>query len=199
MTKQQFILTLGNKLSGLPKKEVEERLNFYIEIIEDRIEDGVSEEEAVSAVGTVDEIAEQIIKDIPITKIAKEKIKPKRRIRVWEIILLILGSPIWLSLLIASIAVILSVYVSLWSVIVSLWAVFTSVAAYGILGIAAGAGFAADGYIPQGIAVIGTSIFSAGFSIFLFFGCKEATKGLIILTKKFILAIKKCLIKKEEE
>ena len=80
MTKLQFLLSLHNKLSGLPQNEIEERLNFYSEMIEDRIEDGLSEEEAVSEIGTVDEIAEQIVSDIPLTKIAKEKIKPKRRI-----------------------------------------------------------------------------------------------------------------------
>lgn len=80
MTKLQFLLSLHNKLSGLPQNEIEERLNFYSEMIEDRIEDGLSEEEAVSEIGTVDEIAEQIVSDIPLTKIVKEKIKPKRLI-----------------------------------------------------------------------------------------------------------------------
>ena len=108
MTKMQFLMSLHNKLSGLPQNEIEERLNFYSEMIEDRIEEGVSEEEAVAQIGTVDEIAEQIIADIPLTKIAKEKIKPKRHIKAWEFVLLILGSPLWLSVLIAIFAVIFS-------------------------------------------------------------------------------------------
>ena len=98
MTKLNFILALNDKLSDLPKQEVEERLNFYAEMIEDRIEDGLSEEEAVAAVGTVDEIAKHIIKDIPLTKIAIEKIKPKRRLKTWEIVLLIAGAPLWIRL-----------------------------------------------------------------------------------------------------
>ena len=127
MTKMQFLMSLHNKLSGLPQNEIEERLNFYSEMIEDRIEEGVSEEEAVAQIGTVDEIAEQIIADIPLTKIAKEKIKPKRHIKAWEIVLLILGSPLWLSVLIAIFAVIFSFYVCLWAVIISLWASFVAI------------------------------------------------------------------------
>ena len=44
MNKIGFILELKDKLSALPKSEVEERLSFYCEMIEDRIEDGLSEE-----------------------------------------------------------------------------------------------------------------------------------------------------------
>ena len=57
MTKLKFLLSLHDKLSDLPQNEVEERLSFYSEMIEDRMEEGVSEEEAVSARGSVDEIA----------------------------------------------------------------------------------------------------------------------------------------------
>jgi len=46
-----------------------------------------------------------------------------------EIVLLTLGSPIWLSLGIAAVAVILSLYISLWAIIFSLGAVFASFAA----------------------------------------------------------------------
>ena len=61
MTKLNFILSLNEKLSGLPQNDIEERLRFYTEMIEDRMEEGLSEEEAVLAVGSVDEIAEQIL------------------------------------------------------------------------------------------------------------------------------------------
>ena len=53
MTKLQFLLALHDKLAGLPQNEVEERLNFYSEMIEDRMEEGLSEEEAVLAAGDV--------------------------------------------------------------------------------------------------------------------------------------------------
>lgn len=198
MNKQQFLSQLRKGLSGLPQRDKEERLTFYSEMIDDRIEEGLSEEEAVSEVGTVDEIVAQTITDIPFTKIAKEIIKPKRSLKAWEIVLLALGCPIWLSLGIAAVAVILSIYVSLWAVIISLWAVFGSIIGCAFGGIAAGIGFSCNGNVFTGIAMSGAGVVCAGLSVFMFYGCKAATKGIIILTKKFALWIKSCFIKKEE-
>lgn len=128
MNKQDFLAQLRKGLSGLPQDDIEERLTFYKEMIEDRMEEGSSEEEAVSAIGSVEDIVRQSIADIPLAKIAKERIRPKRHLKVWEVILLTLGSPIWLSLSVAAAVVILSLYISLWAVMISLWAVFGSLA-----------------------------------------------------------------------
>ena len=128
MDKQAFLTALRSGLSGLPQDEIEERLTFYGEMIDDRMEEGLCEEEAVAAIGEVSEIVRQAVADTPLAKIAKERIRPKRRLKTWEIVLLALGSPIWLSLAIAAAAVLFAVIVSLWSVILSLWAVFASLA-----------------------------------------------------------------------
>ena len=198
MTRIQFILELGKRLDGLPTNEVEDRLNFYSEMISDRIEDGLSEEEAVAAIGAVDEIAEQIIADIPLTKIVKEKIKPKRRLCVWEILLLVLGSPVWLSLLIAVFAVAISIYCSVWAVIISLWAVFVSFVgcAFGLT--VGGAMLAIGGNALPGVATIGAGISCAGLAIFAFYGCKIATRAILLLTKKTLHAIKSRFIKRRD-
>ena len=95
MNKQEFLGALKKRLSGLPKDEIEERLAFYGEMIDDRTEDGRTEEEAVAEIGGADEIAAQIIADIPLTRLVKERIKPKRRLKTWEIVLIVLCSPIW--------------------------------------------------------------------------------------------------------
>lgn len=121
----------------MPENDIEERLIFYSEMIEDRIEEGFSEEEeSVAAAGFVDEIIAQTIADIPLSKIAGERIRTKRQLKSWEIALLALGSPIWLSLGIAAAAVFFAVYVSAWSVIASLWAVFGSLAVCAVVGTA---------------------------------------------------------------
>lgn len=184
MNKQEFLTRLGKGLMGLPKGEIEERLTFYREMIEDRMEEGLSEEEAVSAVGDVDEIIAQIEADVPPTKKAKGEAKSKRRLTVWEIVLLVLGSPIWLSLAIAAGAVVLSLYVVLWSVLISLWAVFGSLAVCAVGGAAGGVIIACGDNLLSGIAVIGAGLVCAGIAVFLFYGCREATKGTVNLTKQ---------------
>ena len=198
MNKQEFLVQLRKGLSGLPKDDIDERLSFYSEMIDDRMEDGIPEETAICEIGAIDELVSQIIADIPLTKLVKEKITPKKKMKAWEIVLLVLGSPIWLSLLIAAFAVIFSLYVVLWSVIISLWAAFASFMACGLAGIAAGAYFAAGGNGLTGIAMIGAGIVCAGLSVFMFFGCKAATKGILNFTKKLAIQIKNCFIKKEE-
>lgn len=194
MTKLRFLLSLQERLSGLPQDDVEERLNFYSEMIEDRMEEGLSEEEAVAAVGAVDEIAAQIVADIPV---AKEKTKERRRLKAGEIALLALGGPVWFSLLVAGAAVVVSLFVSVWAVIVSLWAVFASLLACGVCGVIVGVVLAVGGHGLTGISMVGAGFICTGLSIFLLYGCKMATDGTVLLTKKLALSVKQRFIKKE--
>ncbi len=198
MTKREFLLSLKDRLSGLPQDEVFERLSFYGEMIEDRMEEGLPEEQAVSQIGSVEDVAAQIAAEIPLVKIAKQKLKPKRHLKAWEIILLALGSPMWISLIIAALAVIFSLYVSMWSVIVSLWAAFGSLVGGAVGAVASAVGVAGSGNYLGAAAMIGAAAVCAGLSVFLFFGCKAASKGALLLTKKIILWLKNLLIKKEE-
>lgn len=192
MTKVSFILALHERLSDLPKADVEERLRFYSEMIEDRMEEGVSEEAAVAAVGTVEQIAEQIRADfIP----EEYPISPdKKSTKWWVVLLLILGSPIWVSLLVAVVAVILSLYISLWAVIVSFWAAFGSAFGGAIGAIVTGVGLLFAGHSVPGLAFLAAGLVCAGISIFLFYGCKLATKGTVAMTGK----IMKCCGKRRE-
>jgi len=197
MTRSEFLWELRKKLSGLPDEDILRSLDYYGEIIDDCVEDGLEESAAVESLGSLDSIADQILKDIPLPKLVKEKIKPKRTLRAWEIVLIVLGSPLWLPLLIAAVAVVLSLYAVLWSLIISVWAVFGSVAGVSVGGIFAGTAFALTGNALPGIAMIGAALASAGLSVFIYFGCMSATKGTLILTKKIALGIKKCFVKKE--
>lgn len=194
MNKQEFLDKLEKGLCGLPQNDIKERLIFYNEMIDDRMEEGLTEEEAVSGIGTVDEVVSQIVTETSLSKLVKEKVKPKRALRVWEIILLALGSPIWLSLLFAVFAVIFVVYVTLWSVIVALWATELALVVSALDGVLSAVILTVKVNAIAGLAMLGAGIACAGLSIFLFFGCIEITKGLIFLTKKMILGIKSIFI-----
>ena len=198
MTKQAFLAQLRNALSGLPQADIEERLAFYSEMIEDRIEEGLPEAEAVAAVGAIPEITAQIIADTPLVKLAKERMKPNRRLKTGEVVLLALGSPLWLSLCVAAVAVVFALYLSVWSVIVSLWAVFGSLAACAFSGLAAGILFVCTGYALSGIAMIAAGLACAGISVFAFYGSKAATNGILRLTKKVAMWTKNCFVRKGE-
>lgn len=185
MTKNEFLSQLRKGLSGLSRADAEEQLSFYSEMIDDRIEEGMPEAEAVAAVGAPEELAARITEAVSAEK------HTKRRLKAWEKVLLILGSPIWLCLGIAAVAVIISLYISLWAVIISLWSVFGAVVACTFGGLLAGVVFACSGNVLPGVAMVAAGIVFAGLSIFLFCGCKAATDGVLLITKKLIAGRKK--------
>ena len=198
MNKEGFLAALRAALAGLPREEIDERLAFYAEMIDDRVEEGASEEEAVAGVGTVEEVASQIVAEVPLAKIVKEKITPKRTLKAWEIVLIALGFPLWFPLLVAAGAVMLSLYIVVWAVIISLWAVELSLAVSAVGSVAAAVANFASGTPVAGIAMIGAACVLAGLSIFMFFGRLAASKGILKLTKKTALWVKSLFIGKEK-
>ncbi len=193
MNKQEFLALLRRELAPLSPTEIEERLSFYGEMIDDRMEEGLTEEEAVRSVGDVSAIVKDTVVEVPLAKVKKQK----NTLRPWEIVLLILGAPLWLSLLLALFAVILSVYVSLWAVVISLWAVFAS-----FIGSAVGVLLATPFLLIKGLtlpalALLGCALFLAGASVFLFALSKLSTKGLLLLTKKSTRGFKSLFQRKD--
>lgn len=197
MTRAEFLAALREQLSGLPGEDIEKSLDYYGEIIDDRIEDGLSEDAAVEAIGPVDEIVSGILADTSLPKLVRAKFAPRRRLEVWEIILLILGSPIWLSLLLAAGVVVLAMYVVLWTLVAVLYAVVLSLAAGAAAGILGAAPLAVTGDPAQGLLMAGIGLVCAGLTIFAFFAGNQAAKGAFVLGRKLWLGIKRCFLGKE--
>lgn len=210
MTKLKFLLELEKKLSALPQEDIEERLTFYCEMIEDRVEEGISEEEAVAQIGDIEDIAAQILAEHTVGPpicdeemvIAEElttaEVKTKHTFKSWELVLLIVGSPIWFSLLIAALAVAFSLFAAVWSVVISLWAVVVSLVACAVALPIAAVYFICTGYVYSGLAVIGASLVCGGLGILFYYVCKWTTKGMALLTKVAAISLMKRFCRKEE-
>lgn len=65
MNKQEFLAALRAGLSGLSQEDLQRTLDFYAEIIDDCMEDGMTEAEAVVAVGPLDEILSHLRAESP--------------------------------------------------------------------------------------------------------------------------------------
>lgn len=195
MNKKEFLNLLQKGLTGLPQEDIDERLNFYSEMIDDYIEEGLSEEEALSRIGSASAIAAQIVAD---ASLAEPAAKEKKHRSPWKTAMIIVGSPIWLSLLIAAFAVVFSLYVSLWAIIISLWSVFGALCSCAFAGLLCGIALGVTGNVFPGLAMIGASLVCGGLSILAFFGCNAATKGTVLLTKKLAASIKASIRKKED-
>lgn len=197
MNKRQFIETLEKKLQGLPQEDIDERIAFYVEIIDDKMEDGITEEKAVEQIGDVDDIAKQIIAETPFGKIAKAKWKVDRKLQPLELCLLLLGFPLWFPLLISAFAVMVSLYVVVWSLIIAFWSVVVSFIATAVGGLFAGIVFCCVGQATSGTFMFTATLVCAGLGIFAWIGCKYATKGVCIATKNMAVGLKNKMIKKD--
>ena len=204
MTKHEFLGALKTRLSQLPPAEVERFLSYYGEMIDDRVEDGMTEEAAVAAMEDVSVIAERILYDTPLHTLvkatAKEKMEKTSFSKTWQattIILLVLGFPLWFPLLLALGSVALTVFVVFWVVILSLLAAVVAVAFSGVVAVGVGI-ILLFSHPIAGLALTGCGLGFAGLCILLFFGVKACVKGLIYLSKRFGHWIKSLFIKKGE-
>lgn len=78
MTKIEFLNDLRKRVSHLPQGEIEKSITFYSEMIDDRMEDGISEESAVNDLGNIEKIVQEIELDMPFTTLMKNKIRTSR-------------------------------------------------------------------------------------------------------------------------
>ncbi len=196
MNKEQFLAAIKDRISGLPQSDIDKSLDYYGEMIDDYIEEGLTSEEAVAAMGTVEEIASQILIDTPLPKLMKAKVCPTRALRIWEIVLLVLGSPIWLSLLLAVISVLFSLYIVIWSFVIVLYAANLCVAVGALSYLTGSVFFGFTGNFPNSLLFFGGGLICAGITILLFFAFNKVTFGIIKLSKLIVLWVKSWFLRK---
>lgn len=197
MSRKAFLEALKKGMAGLPQEDIDKSIDFYSEMIDERMEEGFTEEEAITAIGTVQEIVSQILSETSLTKLVKAKVNRNHAWKTWEIILLVLGSPVWLPLIMAAILVVLAVYIVIWSVIVTLYALFFSCALTGITGVLASFVHFIVGDVPVAVLFVGMGLICAGVSILLLFGFNQITKGVIYLSRLIWRGIKSMFIRRE--
>lgn len=191
MKKYEFLAELETHLSSVG--DAERWLAYYAEMIDDRMEDGLSEEEAVAAVGMPREIAASIGAE----PISPGKSAPTHRLSPFAIVLLILGAPIWLSLLMTAVSVALSLYAVAWVAIVVLWVAELALAVGGIAGVLLCGSSLVYHNIGGGIAFLGAGLLLAGLSIYGFHACLCLTRWLCVLTRKIARFLSKRFGRKE--
>ena len=199
MDKKEFLSALEARLAGLPEADRQSSLDFYAEMLDDLMEGGMTEREAVASLGSVDAIAEEILMDTPLPKLIKAKMKPKRRMRAWEIVLIAVGSPVWLPILIALFAVALSLYITLWAAVLSLYAGDLAFAVSAPAGIVAAILLFVQGEAAGGLLFFGAGLVLAGLTVLWLLLCNLTAKGTWQLGKLTLRGIKACFVRKKGE
>ena len=176
MNKKEFSEALHRLLSELPWADVVSSVEFYEEMIEDRMEEGLSEEDAVAQVGTPEEIAARIRSELPAASVPETQKETRSKNRGLVLILLILGAPIWLSLLIAAVAVSVSLLAVIFSLFVSLWAVVIALGGASLLWFISAVMSAIQHNLISAGMLCGFSLFGAGLCILTVFPFRFFTK-----------------------
>lgn len=190
MKKEQFLTILREKLSAFSENDLQKSLDFYGEMIDDRVEEGMAEEDAVAELGAPDAIVSQILLELSLPKLVKIKLRPRRALRTGEILLLILCSP----LLLAAALVLFAAYLVLWVAVIALYAADLAFAA-------SGTALAISAILSQSgsndlLLTLGGSMVCIGVAILLFFSGNRAAAGVCHIGKKLLRSIKSQFIRK---
>ncbi len=173
MKRDEFLSELNKRLNHIPELEKTKVIDYYKECIDDKIEDGIPEDVAIKSFGNLDNIVNNIEYELPIALVVKDKFQKKtsknsKTKNIIITILLILGFPIWGSLLLAGASVVLSIYFTAWIVIIFLLGIYLVCAIGGFSEIIFGM-ISIFTFSPLvGIAYIGAGLVISGIVICLY-------------------------------
>lgn len=184
MTRDEFLNRLGELLACLPADQVEETKQFYAEAIADRMEDGMSEEEAVAAMGAPGEVAEATLDDLPAVPRAIARTRRRSTVLLW--VLTIVGSPVWVPLLIAFVIVALSIYFCIWVLAFCVWVIAATLGAVGAAAFALVAAGIAIGHVPYVLAMLGCGLAFIGAALLVGAGAWAASKQIARLSALWV-------------
>ena len=166
MNKTEFKKKLGKLISPVPEPERSRAVAFYLELIDDRIEEGMKEEQAVHELGGLQEIAEKILSESSVP------LKRSKGANAMMIFLIFITSPIWISIL----AVIASFIFAGWSVVIAIYCVFFGLIVsflYAVLS----SPFVMTNHLLSGLFQLGAGLICGGLGVLLLYGTNKLAKS----------------------
>ncbi|MCI9494554.1 DUF1700 domain-containing protein [Adlercreutzia mucosicola] len=197
MNKQEYLAQLRAALACLPEGEIEESVAFYTEMIDDRVADGLIEEEATAQLDDPKAAARAIIADLPVVPRTVVRTKQRNRALYWTLV--ILGSPLWLTLLLAAGMLVLAGLLTIWCLILGLWLLAAGLLAGGPLGIGVCLWALAVGQPAYGVFELGSGLLCFGLGLFCLHGAVAASKTLMQVSRQWIAKAKAPFVKVKEE
>jgi len=196
VNKTEFLNALKNKISTLPQYEIDKFINYYSEILDDKIEDGMTEEEAVAGLEDVTKIAEKIMYEMPLPVLIKSRFNIDQT--VITVLIIVFGFPIWFPLLMASLGILFGIYMAILGVIIACYAVVFGLGVGGIASTVASI-YAFTLSPTTGLVALGGGLICIALSIFAVFPAMTVTKAMCKLTAWIGRQIKSIFIKKEKK
>lgn len=197
MSKADFLRLLERALMQLSEEERQKNLEYYSELLDDMMEEGMTEAEATAKLGSPNQIAQSILQEMPLGKLVSTRMKPKSGWTPLAIVLAVVGSPVWVPLLLATIAIVLAVFVSIWALGFAAVAVVIALAV-AVVAAPIFAVRAAVMTLPLGLMLLGAGLVLLGLCVLGGLMAVELCKLLWQLTVWLAHKIKGLFIRKEE-
>ena len=201
MNKQEYLDTLRDALEKQSISNIDNMIEYYDEMICDRMEDGMSEEDAVNSMDSIPDIVHEAVLDKSVPTLVKEKVKKSRdkaksegKEWIW-ILLAVLGFPVWFPLVLTFAILLFVFFLVFWILVGTLFIIVLA------LGISAVACFLTSftvifGYIsfPGFVVSLGGALALAGITILLWKPIVAFAKVAAGFFKDIIISIKKKFI-----
>ena len=197
MSKADFLRLLERALMQLSEEERQKNLEYYSELLDDMLEEGMTEAEATAKLGSPNQIAQSILQEMPLGKLVSTRMKPKSGWTPLAIVLAVVGSPVWVPLLLATVAIVLAVFVSIWALGFAAVAVVIALAV-AVVAAPIFAVRAATLTLPVGLLLLGAGLVLLGLCVLGGLMAVELCKLLWQLTVWLAHKIKGLFIRKEE-
>ena len=198
MLKQEFLTQLRSGLEAASIEDIDECIEFYDEMISDRIESGMNEESAVAQMESIDSIINNYKAEKPVAKLIMDKVqksheeaKGKGKGTLW-IVLAIIGFPIWLPILIVVFTLLLTLYIVLWCIVVAVFCVLVLIGAVALSGLFVFI-MMFTGLVPWplGIFSLGAGLFLGGLAALLWHPIWSLCKAIAGMIPAIFRKIKK--------
>ncbi len=192
MTKKEYLERLRRCLIDLPPEEVDVHLAYYSEMIDDRLEDALLEEEATAAMEEPEKAAEKILQELPLQRLVRRHMERRKKWGWKEILLVILLAPLWLPVF----SVVLGMIGGLFGLLI------------GVIAMIVGVGAVATAFLYTAITntttpthlilSIGSAIMSVGVGLLLLALFFRFTNVLRDLFQRIVGWLKKYIIRRRE-
>lgn len=183
MTRTEFLNELEQRLSVLSECDRKRSLGYFEEMIADRMEEGMTEEEAVDSLESIDEIANRILNE-SAEPAAEPKAKDFHGCPMWlAIVLAVLAAPIWLPVAVSIVVGLFCLYLVPWSLILGLFSAALGCFFGGLFGAVVSFFVIPTAGIYASMLMLGLSLCCIGVGILLVFPSVIFTRWLILGTK----------------
>lgn len=199
MKREEYLDRIRALLQSLPPEDLERSLAFYAESIADRMEDGMSEEEAVASMESPEEAAKAILMEQPLPTLVKVRVRERRRLSALEILLLALGFPLWLPLLLTALVLVFTFILLAWVLVLVPASVSLALGVSAIAVLFGGVLSLTKIALPALLAAPGAALILAGLAILAGFLVAGTVRLALIVTRALVRGLKSLLIRKEDK